>query len=176
MRLTRRGAMGALLASPLAAVGCGYHVAGKADMIPDEIRSIAVPAFENGTTEYKIEQYVTQAVKRELISRTRYAVVNREEDADAVLRGSVVGFLAFPQNFDPRSGRASTVATLTRLHVTLWDRHTGQPIYQNPNLEHRERYEVSIDPEAYFEERQAALQRSSQSLARTVVSAVLEGF
>lgn len=173
--MTRRGALLALL-SPLAGWGCGYRVAGQADTIPDAIRTIAVPAFENGTTEYKIEQYVTQAVKREFLSRTRYAVVNREEDADATLRGSVVAFLALPQNFDPDTGRATTVMTITRLHVSLWDRRQGLPIYENPSLEHRERYEVSFDPEAYFEERQSALQRSSQSMARTLVSAVLEGF
>jgi outer membrane lipopolysaccharide assembly protein LptE/RlpB len=59
--------------------GCGYHIAGQADTVPDEIRTIAVPAFQNGTTEYKIEQYVTQAVVREFLTRTRYQVVKRLE-------------------------------------------------------------------------------------------------
>lgn len=164
----------ALLA--LAAAGCGYHIAGRADTVPDEIRAIAVPAFQNGTTEYKIEQYMRQAVVRELLSRTRYQVVNREENADATLQGSVIGFLAFPQNFDVKTGRATTVTTITRVQVNLIDRRTGEPIYQNPNLEFRDRYEVSADPQAYFEERQAALERSSEAMARTLVSAVLEGF
>lgn len=164
----------ALLA--LMTAGCGYHIAGQADTVPDEIRAIAVPAFQNGTTEYKIEQYVRQAVVRELLSRTRYQVVNREANADATLRGSVVGFLAFPQNFDLATGRATTVTTVTRVQVNLVDRRTGESIYQNPNLELRDRYEVSADPEVYFEERQAALQRSSEAMARTLVSAVLEGF
>jgi hypothetical protein len=169
-----KAAAAALLAALLS--GCGYHIAGKADTIPDEIRAIAVPAFQNGTTEYKIEQYMTQAVKRELLSRTRYQVVNREENADATLLGSVVGFLAFPQNFDPITNRATTVTTITRLQVNLIDRRTGATIYQNPNLEYRERYEVSADPTVYFEERQAAHERSSEAMARAVVSAVLEGF
>jgi hypothetical protein len=168
-----------LLVAALLAVmlnGCGYRIAGKADTLPDEIRTIAVPAFQNGTTEFKIEQYMTQAVKRELLARTRYQVVNSEDNADATLHGSVVGFLAFPQNFDPKTSRATTVTTITRLQVNLVDRRTGATLYQNPNLEYRDRYEVSADPGAYFEERQAALQRSSEAMARTVVAAVLEGF
>lgn len=169
-----RPALAALLI--LGATGCGYHIAGKADTIPDEIRAIAVPSFENGTTEFKIEQYMTQAVVRELLSRTRYQVVNREENADATLRGSVIGFLAFPQNFDSITNRATTVTTITRLQVSLIDRRTGATLYNNPSLEYRDRYEVSADPTVYFEERQAALERSSQAMARTVVSAVLEGF
>lgn len=164
----------ALLA--LVATGCGYHIAGQADTIPDEVRALAVPAFENGTTEYKIEQYVQQAVVRELLARTRYQVVNREENADATLRGAVIGFLAFPQNFDLATGRATTVTTITRVQVSLVDRKTGETLYNNPNLEFRDRYEVSADPEVYFEERQAALERSSEAMARTLVSAVLEGF
>ena len=156
--------------------GCGYRIAGQADTLPDEIRTIAVPPFQNGTTEFKIEQYVRQAVVREFLSRTRYQVVNSEDNADATLQGSVVAFLAFPQNFDPVTGRATTVTTITRLQVTLIDRSTGAAVYQNPGLELRDRYEVSADPEAYFEERQAALLRTSESMARTLVSAVLEGF
>jgi hypothetical protein len=119
---------------------------------------------------------MTQAVKRELLTRTRYQVVNREDNADATLQGSVVGFLAFPQNFDPITNRATTVTTIMRMQVNLVDRRTGATLYQNPNLEYRDRYEVSADPEAYFEERQAALQRSSEAMARAVVAAVLEGF
>ena len=167
----------ALAAALLAAsAGCGYRIAGRADTLPDNVRTVAVPAFDNATTEYKIEQFLTQAVVREFLTRTRYRVVDRPEDADATLRGAVVGFVAFPQNFDPVSNRATTIATITRLQVTLWDQRTGAAIYQNPNLEHRERYEVSADPEVYFEERQAAIARASETMARAVVSSILEGF
>ena len=160
----------------LAMTGCGYHVAGQADTIPDRVRTIAVPPFENLTTEYKIEQHLARAVAREFISRTRYDVVYNENNADAKLDAAVIGFFAFPANFDPTTNRATTINVITQLSVTLWDRETGTALYQNPNLVHRERYEVSRAPEEYFEERQAALVRSSESMARTLVSAVLEGF
>ena len=112
---------------------------------------------------------------REFISRTRYAIVADEAEADATLRGAVLGFFAFPQNLDPVTGRATMVTTLTTVRLTLWDR-AGRVLYDNPRLENRERYEVSADPEAYVEERQAALERASQSMARTAVSAILEMF
>lgn len=166
----------ALGALALSAAGCGYRVAGQADTIPDQVRTIAVPAFANATTEYKIEQYLTRSVVREFLSRTRYDVIENEASADATLRGTVVSFVAFPANFDQATNRATAINTITQLQVTLVERETGRVLYQNPNLQHRERYEVSSDPEAYFEERQAALTRSSDAVARTVVSAVLEGF
>lgn len=156
--------------------GCGYHIAGKADTLPETIKTIAIPTFANGTTEYKIEQYLTQAVAHEFIARTRYRVVDREEEADALLQGSVVNFFVFPVIFDPQSGRATAINILTQVQISLWDRQTGKQLYANPNFEARERYEVTTDPEAYLEERQAALVRSSQAAARSLVSAILEGF
>jgi hypothetical protein len=156
-------------------LSCGYRVAGQADTLPDTVQTIAVRPFQNLTTEYKIEQLVTQAVVKEFITRTRYHIVVDESDADATFSGAVVNFLDFPTNYDPNTGRASTVQTITQLHVTLTDR-AGQRLYENPHYEFRELYEVSIDPEVYFEERVAAIERASRSMARDLVSAVLEGF
>ena len=38
----------------LGASGCGYHVAGKADLMPATIKTIAIPAFANRTIRYKL--------------------------------------------------------------------------------------------------------------------------
>lgn len=178
---TRRFARGsglaiAGLACLAAMLACGYRVVGTADLLPEEIRTIAVPAFTNATSEFKVEQYLTDAVVREVLSRTRYRVVSGPEAADATLVGAVMLFDAIPQNFDPLTGRATSVMTVTRLNVALYSRADGSVLYSNPDLAHRENYEVSSDPESYVNEREAAIQRASRSLAATLVSAVLSGF
>jgi hypothetical protein len=43
-------------------------------------------------------------------------------------------------------------------------------------MEVRERYEIAVDPNAYFEESDVAVERLSHNVARSVVSAVLEAF
>ena len=165
-----------LAAVSFLASSCGYRIAGKANTLPETIRVIAIPPFENGSMEYKVEQYMTQAVVREFIRRTRYQIVADESEADATLLGAVINVHVFPAVFDPVSQRATSVNTLTQIRVSLVDRKTGQLLYDNPNFEYRERYEVSTDANAYFEERQSALVRSSEATARSLVSAVLEGF
>ena len=165
-----------LLGMVLLTASCGYHIAGKANTLPETIHVIAIPPFENGSTEYKIEQYMTQAVVQEFIRRTRYRVVADEQEADAVLRGVVTNVHVFPAIFDPATNRATSINTLTQARVSLWDRKTGQLIYENPNFEYRDRYEVSTNANAFFEERQMALVRTSQAAARSLVSAVLEQF
>ena len=162
--------------SALLLTSCGYRVVGTADTIPDTVQTIAITTFQNATTEYKIEQHLTTSIVREFISRTRYQIVSDEQNADAILSGTVLNFLLFPTVFDPFSGRATSISSLTQVHVTLRDRKTGAVIYENPSMEFRERYEVSTVPEAYFEEREAALVRTSQTLARSLVSAILSGF
>jgi hypothetical protein len=166
----------AILAAALAAASCGYRIAGRADALPAEIHSIAILPFENATTEYKIEQQIRSAVVGEFITRTRYQVVTDDDNADATLNATILLFRDFPATYDPVTNRASTVQTETHLHVALRDHKSGQVVYENPRMILTETYEVSIDPQAYFGERQAAIARAGQSAAREMVSAILSGF
>lgn len=155
---------------------CGYHVAGRATTIPQSIHTISVPAFRNETSRFKIEQSLTSAVVRELLARTRYRVQSVEDGSDAVLRGTVIAYWAYPVVFDPQNGRATTVSINLRLRVSLADRKTGKPLYENPDYTFSERYEISQETSGYFEESSAAVERLSKSLAADLVSAILEGF
>src|SRR4029077_2418247 len=67
-------AMAMLLSCAFAS--CGYHTAGHVSTLPSNIQTIAIPAFVNQTQTYRIEQILTRAVVKELITRTRYHIVN----------------------------------------------------------------------------------------------------
>jgi outer membrane lipopolysaccharide assembly protein LptE/RlpB len=68
---------------------CGYHTAGHVTTIPSNVQTIAIPAFVNQTQTYKIEQTLTAAVVREMVTRTHYHVVHSSADAaDATLSGT----------------------------------------------------------------------------------------
>jgi hypothetical protein len=165
-----------VLGCGLLLAGCGYQVAGRADTMPREVRTIAIPAFENLTTRYRLTQWMPEALGIEFLSRSRYRVVPEEDGADAVLRGTVLSQQVAPLIFDPGSGRASMVQLYVRMQVQLEDRRNGKMIYRNDNMEYRARYEIAVDQRAYFDESDAALQRLSREVARSVVSQILEGF
>jgi RNase P/RNase MRP subunit p29 len=160
----------------LAASGCGYHVAGRGDLLPRTVKTIAIPPFANNTTRYRLSDRLAQSITREFITRTRYEVIHDVNSADAVLRGSVINVQAFPLTFDTATGRASGVQMSVLLQLNLYERATGKLLFTNPNMEIRERYEISIDPVAYFEESDAAVDRLSRQVAQAVVSAILEAF
>lgn len=168
----------ALLPVALLLVGaaCGYHTAGHAGLLPESVKTIAVPAFKNETTTYRIEQMLTSSVVRELTTRTHYRILNDPGDeADATLRGTVLSTSASPLAYDTATGRAASVMVVVSMRVTLADR-SGKVLYQNPAYLFREQYEVSQDLQSFFEEDSPAFRRLSQDFARTLVSNILEGF
>jgi outer membrane lipopolysaccharide assembly protein LptE/RlpB len=158
------------------AAGCGYHAAGHANTIPENVRTIAVPAFVNQTQTFKIEQMLTSAVVKELIMRTHYHVINQvDDDADAVLRGTVLAAYTTPLTYDSLTGRAASVMVVVSMKVSLLDQQ-GKTLYQNPSYLFREQYEVPRDLNSFFEEDSPAYQRLSHDFAQTLVSNILEGF
>ena len=157
-------------------VGCGYHTAGHAVQLPENVKTIAVPAFKNETLTYRIEQMLTASVVREFTTRTHYRILNDPSaDADATLRGTVLSTTASPVTYDTATGRAASVLVVVSMKVTLTDRN-GKVLYQNPAYLFREQYEVSQDLTSFFEEDSPAFRRLSQDFARTLVSNILEGF
>ena len=156
---------------------CGYHVVGQANLLPKTVHTIAVPAFENATVRYKLSDLLPEAVSRELIARTHYQVVNDPTQADAVLRGTVISYLAFPTLIDQATGRTSGLQINVKLELHLVERSTGKVIFTRPNFDAHERYELSVTNNIqYFDESGAAVQRLSRDVARDVVSAMLENF
>lgn len=156
--------------------GCGYHTAGHAVQLPDNVRTIAIPAFVNDTQTYKIEQMLTAAVVRELVTRTHYHVLNEaDQAADATLRGTVLSSSASPLTYDSQTGRAASVLVIVGMKVSLTDKQ-GKVLYQNPSYVFREQYQVSRELSSFFEEDSPAMQRLSREFARTLVSNILEGF
>jgi len=155
---------------------CGYHVAGRTNLLPKNIQTIAIPAFANITTRYKISELLAGALTREFISRTRYQIMTDPNQADAVLTGAVVNFYSYPILLDPSSGRASSIQTIVIMQIYLRDRATGAVLFSRPNMEFRQNYELSVDPRVYFDESDVAMDRLSRDVARSVVSAVLTNF
>jgi outer membrane lipopolysaccharide assembly protein LptE/RlpB len=169
---------GALLALGffLALAGCGYHVAGKDNKLPTDLRTLAIPAFTNGTQVYRVEQDLTSAVVREFITRTHYHVINRQDhSADATLQGAVLAVYVTPLTIDTRTNRVATVLVQVSMHVSLTDKK-GKVLYDNPSYLFREQYQESSSLSTFFQEESPALQRLSRDFARALVSDIVENY
>ena len=72
--------------------GCGYSLAGRGDFLPDYIKVIGVPTFQNRSNQLEIEEIFTQKVVEEFNSRGSYVVRAARTGVDAVLIGTITAF------------------------------------------------------------------------------------
>ncbi len=170
-----------LLCVPLVLLiaGCGYHTVGSATHLPDTTHSIAVPIFENSTQSYHTELAFTQAVIRELTSRTKYTIINSEgptnADADATIHGRITAFSIIPLTYNSQTGQSSSFLVTITASVHVNDRE-GRLLYQNNAYTFRQQYESTTDLTAFIEEDPAAVERLSRNFAQAFVGDMLESF
>ena len=156
--------------------GCGYHTAGAATHIPSNVRTIAVPIFATKTEAFHTEVAFTQAVVRELNTRTRYRVLTgNPDDADAVLSGTVLTQTAAPLTYDSTSGETSSYLLTITVKVALTARD-GRVLYRNDALSFREQYQSTQDLTGFIQESAPAVNRVARDFAQSLVSDMLESF
>ena len=158
-------------------IGCGYALVGRGSNIPDDVRGVYLRPFENETRRAEVEQFLTQAIADELLTRRRFSLVPTVIEADAVLSGAVSQFRVQPVAFD-RDGRATeyeiTIEARVRFHrpnapedVSLWS--SDRYIF-------RQNYEVELESSNFIDQENIAIERTSLFFAETMVSDLLEGF
>jgi outer membrane lipopolysaccharide assembly protein LptE/RlpB len=188
----KRSTMLAALSLALVVSGCGYHVVGRDDALPKTIHVIAIPAFENKTSSYRIEQKLTAATIREFLESTRYKIVSNPAAGDAVLRAKVLSLEATPLLFittpatstTPSTTRATTMLVTMKCDVTLTDSATQKVLFHNDNFLFRNEYEIASGSNAntqtgveeFFEEQDPALDRMASDFAQRLVANVTENF
>jgi outer membrane lipopolysaccharide assembly protein LptE/RlpB len=166
----------ALAAAVLLLSACGYHVAGRAANLPSDWKTIAIPAFKNDTTRYRIEQRFTAAVIRQFIQRTKYRIIQDPESADAVLHGEILSVETAPVIFDATTGQVTTSLVTVHTKVLLVDNQSQKTIYENDDMVFRDEYQISSDVQSFFEEQDPALERMARDFSAQLVSNVTEKF
>ena len=155
---------------------CGYHVEGQATRVPPDVKTIAVPAFKNTSSTFRIEQQVTAAVTREFLERTHYRIVPPPAGADAVLSGTIKEVRSRAITFDINTGLATSLQVQVTSDVKLEDVHSHKLLFSNSSYVFREEYQVSETASTLFEEDKPALERLAHDFARTLVTDIIENF
>ena len=164
------------LAAGLVATGCGYHTAGRAVELSQNIHTIAIPGFVSQSQTFRVEQMLTDAVVREFNARTQYRVIHEAKgDADAVLRATVLSASATPLAYDSQTGRAASALITVSIQVRMTDRQ-GKVLFENPSYLFHDQYELSRDLPSFFQEDSPAVDRLSRDFAHTLVANILEAY
>lgn len=169
------------LVAAIGATACGYSLAGRGSFLPDYIRTLGIPLFQNRTPYLTVEQLFTEKVRIEFQGRGRYAVQPTEAGADGIVRGEIIGISAAPVGFT-----AQQLATRYRFTVTVSvkfdDAKEKKTLWENPALTFSDEYDLASrnsvggDVASFLEQERAAIDRLSGDFAKSVVSAILEAF
>jgi hypothetical protein len=160
----------------LSLLSCGYHVGGRADLVPKSVQTISIPAFLTISTRYKLVDALPQEIGREFMARTRFRIVNDPSVADAVLSGTVNSAVASPTVSDPATGSSTSIRVSVSLTVRLVERTTGRVLYSRATWGVHQDYAVAVTAHDFFDESGPAFDRLCREVAHNLVSSVVENF
>lgn len=155
--------------------GCGYALVGRASNIPEDVRRVYLEPLENRTTRSQIEQFLTQAIAQELVTRQRFDLATTAADADAILHGVVVGFAVTPVTFGP-DGRASEYEITITSQMSFKRAGSDDVLWANDRYIFKETYEIDPSAADFFDRENVAIFESAERFAESMVTDLLEGF
>lgn len=176
----RLAPMAVVMALSAALPGCGYSLAGRGSFLPAYIKIIGVPNFTNNSSVFNVEQRITEKVRAELVGRGKYTVLPQSTGVDGVLSGEIQSVTLTPAAFSDQRQASRYVLTLSA-KIEFRDVKADKVLWSNPSMQFREEFDVTntssaLDPNAFFGQDAAALDRVATEFARSVVSAILEAF
>ncbi|HER43459.1 MAG TPA: hypothetical protein ENO08_03270 [Candidatus Eisenbacteria bacterium] len=142
--------------------GCGhYSTSGRT---AGDIKRIAVPYLENETAEPEIEIEITQRIIEGLVKDNTLKVTG-EEDADAVLEGSIVEYGNVPFTFSNEL-QADQYRLLVGLRVSLLDKKQNTYIWQDKIIKKHANYYLETTTEQTYE-------KALEDIYRDIVEEIL---
>jgi outer membrane lipopolysaccharide assembly protein LptE/RlpB len=114
----------AMLAAALLLGGCGYSASPA--LLPQHLKTVAIPVFENGTPEAQIERTITDAVIERFVRDNHLRIVD-EKSANAVIRGRVTQYKNAVFGF-------SSTAQANEYRVTIGVQVTFKDLVKNREL------------------------------------------
>ncbi|MCE9591917.1 MAG: hypothetical protein K8S99_15515 [Planctomycetes bacterium] len=159
----------AVTAIVMSIAGCGY---AHKELFPQNVRSVAVPIFENRTFYQGIEFDMTEALTKEIELRTPYKVV-AEAGADTQLRGTIVSVNQTVLSHRPDGNLPEELDVHVTINFEWKDLRTGEIIRSRKGFDRVARYIPTRSPvsgRAMSETYSIGQHQAVQSLAQEIVS------
>ena len=171
--MTRRALFNvACLAAALGSGSCAYTTSSA--LLPAHLKTVAVPVFENATTEYALEQEITQAVVDRFVQDNHLKVVD-ERSANSVLRGRVSQYRNAVFGFSATT-QASEYRITIGVSVTMKDLVKNREMWKDDNLVKTTNYFVVDVPGQKARTELDGRKEAVQKIADEIVSRTVEGW
>jgi outer membrane lipopolysaccharide assembly protein LptE/RlpB len=162
-----------LVAIGISLSNCGYRLTGFGNQVPEHIKTVVIPDFDNKTARYQLDQYITFAVKEEFIKRSDLVLADREARADAILEGTITKFDVTPISYGEDASANLYKVTIV-VDVRFIDLKTNEIIFEGKGVSFNDTYE--IDDDDFFSQETETLLRIAEEFAASIVTTILENF
>jgi len=164
-----RSAALAIALTLLSLPGCGYS---QNELFPTPYRTVAVPMFENRTFYRGVERDLSEALVKEIESRTPYKVASPSV-ADTMLSGTITRIDQDTITRTPDTALPQQQEVSVRVNFTWENLDTGDTLRSRRGFEAVGRYAPTRPVSQFFE---TAKHQAVQALARDIVSTMRDGF
>lgn len=163
---------------------CGYKLSGFGNQVPDHVKTILIPDFENKTTRFQVEQYITYSVREEFIKRSNLELVDTQSRADSLLEGTILRFDVAPISYGEDASANLYRVTIT-VNVRLIDLKTDELIFEGEGISYSESYEFNsyggdlteLDAaDDFFSQETDTIIKIAEEFAASLVTTILENF
>lgn len=161
-----------LLLAIACAPSCAYTV--RTTSLPPHLKTVAVPVFENGTTEYTLEQEITGAVVARFVRNNALRVVD-ERGADAVVRGRVVQYRNAVFGFSEET-RAQEYRVTIAVSVVFKDLVKNREVWTEENMVKTANYYVQDVPGQPARTELDGRKEAIEKIADEILTRTVEGW
>ena len=168
--MRRLGAL-LVLGAALLAAGCGYSLRGN---LPDHLKTVAVPIFQNRTPVPAVENFLTNAVVNAFSTNGRLRVTTVDR-ADAILEGEITNYYLQSIAYDAAANIRQYRLTVT-LNLRFRDVRRNEMLFQRFGYSDRADFAVPGTVAETITASEGALQQAATEIGRSVVSFAIERF
>ena len=156
------------------AAGCGYHLTGTSILLPDNIRTMAVPVFRNKTDQPAIEQPFTDAMVERFLSLPKIEITSPDK-AQAIFVGTIRNYswsqpLAFDNSLKVTEYRLEVV-----MDAYIKEAGTNRILWERKNIRQVTEFSATGGISNKRTAETEAVKQLAGELARRVFG-MLEGF
>ena len=153
------------------ASGCGYTASPA--LLPQHLKTVAIPVFENGTPEVRLEEEITNAVILKFVQDNHLKVVD-EKTANAVVRGKVTQYKNSVFGFT-QTGSSNEFRVTVAVDVTFKDLVKNRELWSGEIVKTANYYVVDV-PGQKAQTELDGRQEAVSKIADEILSRSVEGW
>jgi hypothetical protein len=150
---------------------CGLYSTSPGTL-PGHIKTLAIPAFDNNTSQVGLDEEITQAVIQRFVDDNHLKIVS-ESDASAVLTGAVIDYKNTVFGFTGRE-QAQEYRVQIAVAVRLMDKVKNRELWRDDDMIKTQNYYVISVPGQEPQDEVSGRKEAVRKIADEILSRTIE--